>query len=360
MSRSLAEKLARPEVLAMKAYESARSLSISGEIFLDANESPFGAPLKEEELKDAAYQKLNLYPEPTPVLLYQRLADLYQVETNKLLVVRGADEAIDLLVRTFCQSAKDHILICPPTYGVYKIAADSQGCQTVEVPLNLEDFSIDTEAILSACNSQTKLVFICSPNNPTGNSIEKQKIFDLCQKLADSSLVVVDEAYVEFSSKDSLTKELSRFENLVILRTLSKAYSLAGLRVGSAIANEQIIAILHKIRAPYPLARPVIEIALKALVPQALELVSERIAMINENKTWFADALKDKKAIDKVFASDANYLLCRVNNSQQWFNDCKSSGLILRNMTDKKWLEDCIRISIGSKEQLNTVLAALY
>jgi histidinol-phosphate/aromatic aminotransferase/cobyric acid decarboxylase-like protein len=236
-------KLVRPDILALTAYSSARKESKGGRVWLDANENP--------QTPSAAKPLLNRYPEPQPADLVAQLATLYGVTPAQVLVTRGSDEGIDLLLRTFCRAGQDAILITPPTYGMYVVAAGIQGARTVTVPLIREkNFALDAAAVLQAVTPAVKLVFLCSPNNPTGGLLDRTAVMSLVKSLAARAVVVVDEAYVDFSGQPSLAAEIPANPNLVVLRTLSKAYGLAGARVGTTLADPAVIAVLQKVIAP--------------------------------------------------------------------------------------------------------------
>jgi len=243
-------KLVRPDILALSAYSSARKESQGGRVWLDANENP--------ETPSVHQPLLNRYPEPQPADLVAQLAALYGVRPAQCLVTRGSDEGIDLLLRTFCRAGQDAILITPPTYGMYIVAAGIQGARTVTVSLIREkNFALDAAAVLKAVTPDIKLVFFCSPNNPTGGLLDRAAVLSVVQTLATRAVVVIDEAYVDFSGQPSLAADIAANPNLVVLRTLSKAFGLAGARVGTTIADPAIIAVLQKVIAPYPVPAPV-------------------------------------------------------------------------------------------------------
>src|SRR5690606_37428746 len=242
-------ELARPDIRALQPYQHA-SWEPSLER-LHANEMPWRAS------GDTSVAGLNRYPEPQPVELLTHLARLYGVAPENLLVGRGSDEGIDLIVRAFCRAERDSVIICPPTFGMYKVSARIQGAGVIEVPLLRErGFAFDTEGVLAAWRDGVKIVFVCSPNNPTGNLIEHTTIEQLCQALADRALVVVDEAYIEFADAPSAVTLLGRYSNLVVLRTLSKAYALAGARCGALIAHPEIVSLLARVLTPYAIPEP--------------------------------------------------------------------------------------------------------
>jgi histidinol-phosphate aminotransferase len=333
--------LARPEIVAMSAYRSARSEVVKGNVWLDANENPWN---------DGLY---NRYPEPQPYSLVTNLATVYGVKPDQMLVTRGSDEGIDLLLRLFCRAGQDQIMVCPPTYGMYKVAATIQGAAIVEVPLLKErDFALNLANILEVWQPSIKLVFLCSPNNPTGNLLAVQDILSLCKKLDKKSIIIVDEAYIEFSMSDSLVKYLNDYPNLVVLRTLSKAYGLAGIRCGVTIANPGIIQLLKKIIAPYPIPKPIVNIASKQL---SLNAMQDQIKIIHQERNRLFSFLSNLSFIKKVWKSDANFLLFEASNSRMVMEACISNGIVLRDRSSDYNLNNCIRITIGDPNE-NTFL----
>lgn len=337
--------LARQEIVAMNAYRSARSEGLQGNVYLDANENA---------LSD---QRYNRYPEPQPTALVDLLTKIYGVDAKQLLITRGSDEGIDLLLRLFCQAGKDKIITCPPTYGMYKVAATIQGAETIEVPLSKEEgFALDVNALLSAWQPSIKLVFLCSPNNPTGNVLSKSDILSLCRSLDKKSIIVIDEAYIEFSDGESFTHYIDEYPNLVILRTLSKAYGLAGVRCGVTIANAEMISLLKKIIAPYPIPDPVTEIICQQL---NAKMTKNAIDTILHEKEKLAEFLETLPSIKKVWKSQTNYLLIEAVNANSMMNSCLQQGIVLRNRSNEYGLENCIRITIGSPSENELLQEAL-
>lgn len=337
--------LARPEIVAMSAYRSARSEKVQGNIWLDANENPWD------------HSPYNRYPEPQPYLLAFYLSQLYDVKSNQLLITRGSDEGIDLLVRLFCAAGKDQIMICPPTYGMYRVAATIQGASVVEVPLLKEqNFSLNLPKILESWEPNVKLVFLCSPNNPTGNLLSTSDILSLCKKMDGKSIVVVDEAYIEFSSNDSLAKYLKDYSNLVVLRTLSKAYGLAGIRCGVTIANENIIELLKKIIAPYPIPKPIIKIALEFLNS---DVFKNQIKIIQQERSRLFNFLSELSFVKKIWESESNFLIFEASDSRIVLEACLKKGIVLRDRSSEYNLSNCIRVTIGSPTENTLLMEAL-
>jgi histidinol-phosphate aminotransferase len=338
--------LVRPDILNLVPYSSARSLTTRGAVFLDANENPWG--------------DFNRYPEPQPQLLRAALAGLYNVSLEEVFLGRGADEAIDTLVRTFCEAGRDKILLCPPTYGMYEVAARTQGAGVTAIPTRAENgFKIDPEAVLAETSPQVKLVFLCSPNNPTGNLIEESVLEKITQGLEGRAVVIVDEAYLEFSGQPSFSRKLAQFSNLVVLRTLSKAWGLAGVRCGVALAHPALIQVMQKVRAPYPLSTPATEVVLLTVSANRKFEVERRTAKIVEAREKLALALQRFAFIEKVFPSQANYLLIKVQSASAVIEICRSRGIIIRDRSRDEGLKDCVRITIGSEEENALLLETL-
>lgn len=327
--------LARKEVMNLIPYSSARKESNPVGIQLDANENPF-------------VSEFNRYPDPQPVRLRQNLCSLYGVNETQLLITRGSDEAIDLLMRGFCKANRDGILITPPTYGMYSVSANIQGAFIQSAPLTSPGFELDADLIIRQWQPKIKLIFLCPPNNPTGNSLDTDVILQLCKL---NALIIVDEAYIEFSSRQSLTRCLDKFPNLVILRTLSKAYGLAGARCGSVLAHPDIIALLRKIIAPYPIPTPVVQVALDVLSDANAEQMNARIEIIKRQREELREFLQRHPLVKAVYPSDANFLLVAVNSPKRWMNVCREHGIVIRDRSNIPGLSDCIRISIGTPEE---------
>jgi len=354
--------LARPEIVAMKPYSSARKEAPGRGILLNANESPW--PLLADAGLDAAAPSsgLNRYPDPQPFELVSRLANLYGVPIEQVLVTRGSDEGIDLLARVFCRAGKDAIAQCPPTFGMYRIAAQTQGAEIVSVSrLASNDFCIDGDQLLATLENddRIKLLFLTSPNNPTGDTIDQRLLLDLLQATAGKAIVVLDEAYAEFSRQTSATELIDRYENLVVLRTLSKAWGAAGLRCGVVLAPEEIIALLRRIIAPYPLASPVIALAQRMLANGMSDRQQQMLEAVRENKKRLLKLLENRSFITKTWPGEANFVLIHVQKSEDLLSFCAGRGIILRGYPTEPLLKGCIRISVGSKDELSVLKSAL-
>lgn len=343
--------LARPEIRAMTPYSSARREQSDGKIWLNANENPW-SPSPEDEL--------NRYPDPQPQELLKCLSKLYQVTPEHLLVARGSDEIIDLLLRVFCTAGKDAIVICPPTYGMYKIAAIIQNAAVVEIPL-LKDqgFALDSKKILANWQPNIKLIFLCSPNNPTGNVLSRDEILNLCRQLADKALIVVDEAYIEFAAVPSLIQSIPDYSNLVILRTLSKAYGLAGIRCGTMIANPIVVQLLQQVLAPYPIPRPVANMTSQLITEEMLEKVKQRIQVLLQQREWLYQQLNQLSFVEQIWPSAANFILLKVNHAEKILTVCQQRGIVIRDRSRDYGLNNCIRITVGTPEENQLLMEGL-
>jgi histidinol-phosphate aminotransferase len=334
--------LARPEIVALKAYSHASWDPAFDR--LHANELPWRAET------DRSAAGLNRYPEPHPHVLAERLAELYGVRVEQLLPGRGSDESIDLVVRGFCRAGVDNVIICPPTFGMYAVAARIQGAEVREVPLRAAlGFALDADAVLAACDAQTRIVFLCSPNNPTGNALEPAAVEKLLTALAGRALVVVDEAYIEFSGHASLTAALSRYPHLVVLRTLSKAFGLAGARVGSLIAAPEIVALLAKVIPPYSIPQLTIEAVLAVLTPPQIAIQRERVAQVRAERERLRAALANARGVRRVWPSVANFLLVDVDDAEAVLRAARDARLLIRDMRSVS--PHSVRISVGTPEQ---------
>lgn len=345
--------LARPELRVLKAYEHARwDPSLER---LHANESPWiaaGTP-------DAA---LNRYPEPQPAALIAALAQRYGARQEQLLVGRGSDEGIDLLTRAFCASGRSNVIVCPPTFGMYTVAARIQGAQVIEILLDTE-FQPDVDAIASALNDQTRIVWLCSPNNPTGNLIERRRLDALLHLTAGRALLVIDEAYGEFASDATLIPEINHWPHLVILRTLSKAAALAGARVGAVLAHPELITLLRKLIPPYALPSPSIDAALASLSPAAGAVERSRIKQLIAERDRLIAQLNGLRAsggvVRRVWPSVANFVLVELIDRTRTLTRLGAAGLLVRDVGGRAGLGEVLRITVGTREQNDRLLATL-
>jgi histidinol-phosphate aminotransferase len=344
--------LARPEIQALQAYEHASWEP--GFVRLHANESPWRID------GDPSVEGLNRYPEPHPHVLADKLADYYSVPHGFVLPGRGSDEAIDLLVRSYCRAGIDSVLIVPPTFGMYGVAARIQGAKVLAVPTSAtQGFQPDFTAIRRAVDATVRLVFLCSPNNPTGNLLSANELLKLARDLADRALLVVDEAYIEFSGRDSLAGSVETVPGLVVLRTLSKAHALAGARCGALIAQPEIVQLLQRVIQPYAVTQLSIEAAFLALSPANLMRTSERVNKLIAERERVASALGVIPAVSRVWPSAANFLLVQFGDARKAKQLMHAAGLLVRDFSRSTELTGTLRITLGTPEQNDRLLASL-
>ncbi|MEP7246786.1 MAG: histidinol-phosphate transaminase [Gammaproteobacteria bacterium] len=345
-------ELARPDIVALKPYEHA-----SWEPPLErlhANELPWRAT------GDATDAGLNRYPEPQPRELVTRLGKLYGAAPDQVLVGRGSDEAIDLLVRCFCRAGQDAVLICPPTFGMYAVAARIQGAEVVSVPLRVDEgFSLDVDEILRQCTPNVKLVFLCSPNNPTGNLINEADILRIAARLQGRALVVVDEAYVEFASTESLIRRVSEIPQIAVMRTLSKSHGLAGARCGTLIADPEIIALLRKVIPPYAVPQLTVEAVLRLLAPTQLAVMNSRIVEIRSERERVIATVRTLPGVRRVWPSDSNFFLAEFADPQRALDSARAANLLIRDVRAQAGIGRTVRISLGTPEQNDRLIGAL-
>lgn len=335
------QKLARKNVWNLKPYSSARD-EFEGEasIFLDANENPYPT-------------EYNRYPDPHQKRLKELVAKIKSVKPNQVFIGNGSDEAIDLLFRAFCEPYQDNVVIPQPTYGMYAVSA---GINAVEVkPVSLTpDFDIDVPATISAIDSKTKLLFLCSPNNPSGNLLSFEKVITLMEKF--EGIVIVDEAYIDFAGYEGFVPHLEKYPNLVVLQTFSKAWGLAGLRLGIAIASEEIISILNKIKPPYNIGSHT-----QALTASILEKksIAKEVSEIRQERERLSSELKKLSIVAKVFKSDANFVLAKINSAREVYLSLIKKGIVVRDRSNVILCDDCLRITIGTPEENSKLILAL-
>ncbi len=321
---------------------------------LHANELPWRI------FGDNSQAGLNRYPEPQPRVLVERLAALYGTQPANVLVGRGSDEAIDLLVRAFCRAEHDAVVISPPTFGMYEIAARIQGARVVRVPLERSaGFAIDAARLLDACTAGVKIVFVCSPNNPTGNSIERPTLERLCLGLSGRALVVVDEAYLEFAQGTSAIEWIQRFPHLVVLRTLSKAFGLAGARCGALIGSPELVDLLRRMIPPYAITAPTIEAAMHALEPAQRITAAARVEVIIQERTRLAAALARSEQLTRIWPSAANFLLVDCVDADRVLAAAAAARLLVRDVRRQPTLGSSLRITVGTPEQNDRLIAAV-
>lgn len=331
-------KLLRPHLRNLTPYSSARDeFQGTAEVYLDANENAFGSTSKD------IYRR---YPDPYQIELKSRIGEIKEIGIEHIFLGNGSDEPIDLLIRAFCNSETDKIMITPPTYGMYEVSANINDVEIVKVELS-EDFMLDTARILESIDENVKIIFLCSPNNPTGNSIEKCEILEIVKKT--QGLVVLDEAYIDFSPNRSLISELNNYPNLIILQTFSKAWGLAALRLGMAFANPEIIGILNMIKPPYNINGVSQELALSAIENEKKmqEMVKDMIAQ----KKQLISSLIKISSVKKIFPSDANFVLVKIDQAHEIYLKLIDNKVIVRDRSNVALCGDCLRITIGTKEE---------
>jgi histidinol-phosphate aminotransferase len=349
---SWVSEIARAEIRALHPYQHARWEP--GLIRLHANELPW------RQIDDPTEAGLNRYPEPHPHGLMKRLAALYEVPEECLLAGRGSDEAIDLLTRTYLSAGQDAMLITPPTFGMYAVAGRIQGAQVIEVPLRrAEEYRLNAEALLAAVTAHTRLVFLCSPNNPTGNLIEREQLLILARELAGRALLVVDEAYIEFAGVLSLAALAAVTPGLVVLRTLSKAHGLAGARCGALIAVSETVELLSRVIMPYAIAQPSIEAVMSALEPGPLERSRAEVATLIAERRRLEQMLTHSRGALRVWPSAANFLLVEFADPGVAIRRAHAAGFLLRDLSHVPGLHQAVRISVGTPEQNDRLLASL-
>lgn len=341
------EKLIRPNICRLKPYRSARHDFTSG-ILLDANENPFGSAISVDGLS------LNRYPDPYQRELRAAIANLHSVQPENVFAGVGSDEVIDLLIRIFCEPQADSLMVLEPTYGVYRVAADVNNVDVLSCLLD-DEFQIDVGAVHRQIGSATKMLFCCSPNNPTGNLLRRDDILTLCK--STRAVVVVDEAYTDYARSQSLTADIACFPNLVVLRTLSKAWGLAAIRLGYAVAHPLVISYLLKVKAPYSINILTSTEALRALKND--EHVRKSVASTIAERERLRSALSQLAGVECVFPSDANFLLVRFTRARATYEALAQRGVIVRDRSTEPKLTGCLRISVGTPEQNDFLLTAL-
>ena len=341
------DKILRKNIRELVPYSSARDEYKGTEgIFLDANENSYGSPLDEDH---------NRYPDPLQLKLKEKISGIKGLPVENIFLGNGSDEAIDILFRAFCEPGKSNAIICPPTYGMYEVAAAINDVRVKKVNLLPEGFQLDAKNILNAIDEDTRLIFICCPNNPTGNGVKRNDILNLLKNF--SGILVADEAYINFASYKSLIPELLNFPNLVILQTLSKAWGLAGLRVGMAFASQQVIDVFNKIKAPYNVNSVSQQLAMEAL--GNVNTVNEWIKEIVAERKRISALLPGFSFVKKVYPSEANFILVKVDDPKKLYRQLIEKNIVVRDRSSAALCEGCLRITIGTKEQNEKLLEAL-
>jgi histidinol-phosphate aminotransferase len=332
------DKIIRPNIKTLKPYSSARD-EFKGEasVYLDANENAYGSPLA---------QDYHRYPDPLQYKVKMRLSEIKGVPARNIFLGNGSDEAIDILFRSFCNPGVDNVIIVPPTYGMYEVSANINDVQLKKVNLT-SHYQLDLEGIAEAIDEKTKLIFICSPNNPTGNSINRADIETILANF--NGVVVIDEAYINYSRQKSFIQELTEYANLVVLQTLSKAWGLAALRVGMAFASEEIIEVFNRVKPPYNINEASQQLALEAL--QNVEQVNDWIKEILKERDALVLALKNFDFVIDIYPSDANFVLVKTVDADGIYKNLTQKGIIVRNRNKVELCEGCLRITVGTTEE---------
>lgn len=340
------DALVRTNIRTLKPYSSARD-EFKGEasIFLDANENSLGSPL---------VKWYNRYPDPLQLKVKEKIAFIKKIPVDQIFLGNGSDEAIDLLFRCFCEPGIDEVVIFPPTYGMYEVSANINNVKLNRVPLT-EQFQLDLEALEQAIKPSTKIIWICSPNNPTGNSIDREAIEMILNNF--DGLVVIDEAYINFSRQKSWLSDLQDYPNLVVLQTLSKAWGLAGIRLGMAFASPEIIGYLNKVKPPYNISEPVQELAVKALeeIGQVNDMI---VTLVNERQNMVTSLLQNEEVV-KIYPSDANFLLVKFKDAAGLYKYFVEQGIVVRDRSNVVLCEGCLRITVGTPQENQKLLGSL-
>ena len=347
------EYLIRDNIKNLAPYTTARH-EFTGEasVMLDANENAIGSPVSLDI--NQLHESLNRYPDPLQNNLKKRISEIKGIPVENIFAGNGSDEAIDVLMRIFCEPGIDNIITLPPTYGMYSVCAAINNIKVKEVPLNA-DYQMDIQAIADAVDDYTKLIFICSPNNPTGNSITRQDIEIILNNF--DGIVVIDEAYINYAKQKSFAQQLMDYPNLVVMQTLSKAWGLAALRVGLAFAGKEIIHYMNKVKYPYNINEAAQQLAVQGL--KNIEQVNEWTKTTIDQRSWLESELGQLPIVEKIYPSDANFLLVKINNANDVFIYLQTKGIIVRNRNATKGCEGCLRVTVGTKDENQQLIEAL-
>jgi histidinol-phosphate aminotransferase len=341
------DKLVRPNIKTLKPYSSAKDeYTGAAKILLDANENSLGSPLT---------KWYNRYPDPYQKQLKEKLAFVKQIAANQIFIGNGSDECIDILFRTFCEPGKDNIIICPPTYPMYEVSGNINDIAVQKAPLLL-DYQLNVAHIEQLVNANTKIIWICSPNNPTGNSLDRIDIETILNHF--DGIVVVDEAYINFSKQKSFVQSLIDYPNLVVLQTLSKAWGLAGLRLGMCFASPDIIGYMNKVKAPYNINIVTQELALQAL--EEVGQVNDMIQLLVDMRNALAEVIASMPHVIQVFPSDTNFILVKIPQARKLYEFLMSKGIIVRDRSALELCEDSLRITVGTEQQNTLLVDAMY
>jgi histidinol-phosphate aminotransferase len=343
------KNLVRPAIQALVPFASARSQTAGGEslVYLDANESPYTVDQRQ----------YNRYPEPQSSALLELFSELYGAKTSQILISLGSETGIDHIIRTFCEARQDAIMISTPTFAMYEIWAAIQGVEIIRVPLRKDDLQLDMAGIRSSMKSNCKVLFLCTPNNPMGSLLKREDILMLCSELKDRCIVVVDEAYLEFTDEPSLIADLAVHENLMILRTLSKAFGLAAARCAAVIGKEELIGYVRKVMASYPFPQPSADIVLAAMTPEKRKERLKEVQILKAERDRLAVALKKSPLIRKVYPSATNFLLLDVVDVDAFMTRLREKGTIARDRR-VDW-PNAVRLTMGTPQENDQVLRAL-
>ena len=340
------ENLVRENIKRLTPYSSARKeFSGAAQIYLDANENSFGSPI------ETNYHR---YPDPQQTKIKEKIAASHDVKPDEIFVGNGSDEAIDLMFRIFCEPRESNIIICPPTYGMYEVSAEINDVEIKRVNLT-DEFELDAEGVKLAVDDATKLIFICSPNNPTGNLMRRETVLELAGSF--HGIIVLDEAYIDFADEKSFVHETKNHRNLVILQTLSKAWGLAGARVGLAFADAEIIKLFNRVKPPYNVSQPAQEIVLRAL--ENAELVRKTIAEIIAEREKLITHLRDFSFVTKIYPTDANFVLIKTTDAQRIYNFLLDEKIVVRNRNNVELCAGCLRITVGTPLENERLMKSL-
>jgi histidinol-phosphate aminotransferase len=340
------DSLVRDNIRTLKAYSSARDeFKGDASIFLDANENSLGSP---------TMKWYNRYPDPMQLKVKEKIAYIKQLGIEKIFIGNGSDEAIDLMFRCFCEPGVDNAIVFPPTYGMYEVSANINNIKLKKISLTT-DFQLDLPALEEAIDFNTKIIWICSPNNPSGNSINRDDVEMILNNF--DGIVVVDEAYINFSKQRSFVTDLKDYPNLVVLQTLSKAWGLAALRLGMAFASEEIIGYLNKVKPPYNISEPVQQLALQAL--DEIGQVNDMIVILVQERQKLQQSLALAPGVKKVHPSDANFLLVEFTNANEMYQHLVGLGIVVRDRSNVILCENCLRITVGTEKENRILLKAI-
>ena len=336
--------LIRENIKSLEAYSSARDefkAMSSGVVFIDANENPFDTGL-------------NRYPDSQQTLVKEALSKLKGISEEQILLGNGSDEVLDLIFRVFCEPKEDSVIVLPPTYGMYEVLANTNAVELIKIPL-LENFQPNIKEIIKVQDPKTKVLFLCSPNNPTANSFDANSIENLIREF--NGIVVIDEAYIDFSTQESWLGRLHEFSNLIVIQTLSKAYGLAAIRLGVCYASEEIISTLNKVKPPYNINQLTQDVALQALLKK--EKVKNEIATLIAERNQLIKDLEKVEIVEKVYPSDANFLLVKVDNANKRYYQLVKKGIVVRNRTHQTLCENCLRFTVGTADENKKLINTL-